>query len=90
VRRLRDCLARGRHSFAYELLPQYTRYIAPLWENSDLTKQLDMGALAVANETLDLVRAMENIGSDRRRATSTRMRALLDDQAHLPPVSAAA
>lgn len=74
-------------AFAYMLLPQYTPVMAPLWENSDVTEQLDLGALAFAHDTLELVRATE---SRRRRPTGTRMRALLDGKAQLPPLPTAA
>jgi hypothetical protein len=70
-------------AFAYMLLPQYTPVMAPLWENSAVTEQLDFGALAFAYDTLELVRATE---SRRRRPTGTRMRALLDGKAQLPPL----
>jgi hypothetical protein len=76
-------VARPPFAFAYMLLPQYTPIMAPLWENSDVTEQLDLGALAVAHDTLELVRATE---SRRRRATGSRMRALLDGKLQLPPL----
>ena len=74
-------------TFTYRLLPQYTRFVAPLWENADVTEQLDLAALALAHDTLELVRATE---SRRRRATGNKIRALLDGKAQLPPLPAAA
>lgn len=70
----------------YMLLPQYTPFIAPLWEDSDLTDQLKIGALAVAYDALEIVRAVEGDDSGARRATGHGMRALLDGEAQLPPM----
>jgi len=79
------------------LLPHYTRFMAPLWGSAGLTEQLDLGALAVAHDTLELVDATldaRETESRRRRIAGTRlralldgrMRALLDGEAQLPPL----
>jgi hypothetical protein len=70
-------------AFAYMLLPQFTPFVAPLWESADVAEQLDLGALAIAHDTLELVRETE---SRRRRVTGSRIRALLDGKAELPPL----
>jgi hypothetical protein len=80
-------VARPPFVFTYMLLPQYTRFMAPLWENSAQTEQLDLGALAFAHDTLELVRTTE---SRRRRASGARIRALVDGKAQLPPLPAPA
>jgi hypothetical protein len=80
-------MERPPFTFTYRLLPQYTPFVAPLWESANVAEQLDLAALAIAHDTLELVRATE---SRRRRATGNKIRALLDGKAQLPPLPTAA
>ncbi len=69
----------------YMLFPAWTTALEPLWRDARLVARLDRAALALAHESLKVLRVVEQ-HVPARRVTAPQLRDLLDGRAILPPL----